>query len=599
MTEKLQKNWVYIVLALMIALQLGSIIYYFHVHKQGYHSDEIWSYGYANSYYEKHIYVDDNNEWTYTDEWLDTQVLKDYVVVNEGEQFTYDSVYNNQVYDLSPPFHSMVLHTICSFFPEQYSRWFSFSINIISFVLTMIFLFKIAKMHSNNDVFSICCCALYGFSLGARDTFIYLRMYAMCTALAMIIIYNIFRFLQNYQKTHKLIQRNLIVACVVSYIAFLTHFYMLSFMGIMTFFICAVAFLKKEYKLTFGYGFSMLLMFVLTVIVFPTMFQTAEYNAGDATATMNYNFEMRLRILADFVMTKLFNISVPISSEGYLKIAMGVLVFVSILCIPLVYLLRETKVVKKIGRMLRLCVKSPCQILRYFERRINWFYIILLLSVAGQIVVVGETAKVHVMGPIVDRYIFFLYPCVVLVGLALLYQVVRVFFRKKKIAKGILVFCSLLLVGINIYNCTQYGDYLFRRRLDGNIEDYIADRKCIFVRNAPWMLTTMVPTLIEADEFAMIQYMDYSKIEDLYIEKSSEGPIYVLIDASFTTSLEEEIETNEISGEVEADEEAKKQKQLYEDMLQLLEDLDPHTEMKYVTGQYILNRPMVLYVINP
>ena len=60
MMNKVEKSKlrVYIVLTVMIAIHLACIIYYFHVHKQGYHSDEMWSYGYANGAEVKDIFRD-------------------------------------------------------------------------------------------------------------------------------------------------------------------------------------------------------------------------------------------------------------------------------------------------------------------------------------------------------------------------------------------------------------------------------------------------------------------------------------------------------------------------------------------------------------
>lgn len=130
MEKKKRINWISIVLGIMIALQLGMLLYSFQFHKEGCHSDELWSYGYANSYYQKDIYQNEKGEAVNANEWVNGDVLRDYLTVNKGEQFKYDSVYQNQINDLSPPLHSMILHTICSFFPEQFSLWFSFSINI-------------------------------------------------------------------------------------------------------------------------------------------------------------------------------------------------------------------------------------------------------------------------------------------------------------------------------------------------------------------------------------------------------------------------------------------------------------------------------------
>lgn len=594
--EECSKKRAYIILAIMICIQLISIICYFQFWKEGYHSDEIWSYGYANSYYVKDIHKDAQGNTKYLNEWTDAQVLKDYIVVNEDEQFQYGSVYNNQIKDLSPPFHSMVLHTICSFFPEQYSRWFSFSINIVSFLVTMIFLFKTAKL-LKNDMFALCCCALYGFSLGARDTHVYLRMYAMCTALIMIILYNLLRYIQKYKDNHKLLQSNLIVIGVASLIGFLTHYYVVSFMGILTFLVCAYFLLKKEYKLTFGFGFFMLAVFIISVIIFPSMFQVAEGKVSAEAEYADYNFTMRFLILSHYMLKKMFNISVSMYASATIPIVLGVLVFLLIVCIPLFYLLRDTVGMKKFVKYNKIVFLHPRRTLRYLARRTNWVYIVLLATVMGQMVVVGETSYVYAMGPAVDRYLFYVFPILAIIGMALFYQLALIIFKKKKWSQIIALTACIVLVGINCYNCTLPGTYAFKRKENVKFEDIVENKNCLYVLNSSWVLTTMVPTLMYADEFSLVDYREYEDVKKLYEEKK-DGDVIVILDASLKQSAEQEVSVDEwkiIVQQANAEEVI----QQHEEIIAFLEDLDPETKMEYLGTQYIQNMQTEVYLVNP
>ncbi len=601
MMNKVEKSKlrVYAVLGIMIVIQLASIIYYFQVHKQGYHSDEIWSYGFANGAEVKDVFKDSNGEDSNMNAWFDTQVLRDYVVVNAGEQFQYDDIYTKQIYDLSPPFHSMVLHTICSFFPEQFSRWFSFSINIVSFLIAMIYLFKIARLISNNDIYALCCCGLYGFSMGARDSYIYLRMYAMCTALILVILYHLLQYFKKCKETSRLFHYNLIIACAVSFLGFLTHYYVVSLMGIFTFVVCVMLLFSRRIKLMFTYGFSMLITFLLSVVAFPSMFKVSQTNVSNVSQAMDYNFEIRFRVLSNYIMTKLFNIHVPISSEGALKIVFGFVVFGFIVSIPLLILLRNSSGMKKLVRKVKMVTKHPKQILKYLLRRVNWLYVALLLTVIGQIIVVGETSRVYAMGEMVDRYLFMVYPLVALIGMAFLYQIGIIVLRKRKFGYALVGIATVILVGINIYNCTQYGDYLFRRMNEVNVEDVIEGKNCIYIRKDPWMLTTMVPTLIHAEEFAQIQFTDYHLLESLYSERADAGPLMVVIDKSFANTTENRLDAKGMEGSVVNDEDAVKSEKTYNEILRILEDLEPETEMEYMTMQSFFSRPMEVYWVNP
>jgi len=597
-SEGASKKRVYIILAVMICLQLASIIYYFQFRKEGYHSDEMWSYGYANSYYLKDIYQDNKGEITYVEDWYDTNVLRDYIVVNEGEEFAYDSIYRNQIYDLSPPFHSMVLHTICSFFLGEFSKWFSFAINIASFLVGMFFLFKIASL-LKDEWFALCCCTVYGFSMGARDTFVYLRMYALCTAFTMIILYNILRLLQKYRDNHKLCWYNMVAILTVSVMGFLTHYYMVSYMGILTFLICAYTFVKREFKFTFGFGFLMLAAFIISSVIFPAMFMVAEGKASTEAAVMDYDFRIRFIIIAHYMMMRLFNIALSAYPSGVTPIVIGIICFLFIVCIPLFVLLRDTQFVKKSVKRIKLLVFHPIRILKYVNRRINWIYIILALSIVLQIIVVGETSSVFGMGNMIDRYIFFIFPITVIVVMGFIYQLVAVLLRKSRRVKWVMLIICFYFVGINVYNSATYFDYLFLRHGEVNIEDVIRDKNCIYLRYLVWMTTTMAPTLMEADQFAQLQFYDYEKIQNLYEQKKDEELI-VIIDTSFMSSVEHALDKSDtIVLNKEGETKAEKMEKMYNDIIQYLEDLEPETKMEHLTTQTIFTRNMEVYLVNP
>lgn len=594
-----KKQYIYIIFSIMVILQLGIIIYYFQFRKEGFHSDEIWSYGYANSCGQMHIYQDDNGNLTYTDEWLDTQILRDYIVVNKGERFRYDSVYNNHLKDLSPPLHSFILHTICSFFPEKFSKWFSFSINIIAFLICIIYLFKIAK-RLKGDVFALCCSALYGFSWGARDTYIYLRAYALCSALVMVFLYYLMQYLQIYKKDRKKARNTLIILSGIALVSFLTHYYLISFIGLFTFFVCVYLLFQRQIKPMLAYGFSMLGMLILSVVIFPTIFSVSRNYSETVAQNRDYNFEIRFRLLANFITSKLFHIGISMFKSNFWQIATAFIIYGCIILVPLMYLFRNTDFMQWFIRRAKLLFKKPLSIIRYFLRRISWIYIIIAVSVIGQIIVVGETSHVYGMGVLEDRYLFFLYAPSVLIGMALLYQILYILMHRIHKNRLCLILISVLLVGLNQYECIYQNIYFFGKFGKVDIEDCIQNRDCIFVRNAPWMLTPMVPVLMEAENFAMIQYDEYDEIQKLYQEHKGERKVVVVIDASFNIDLKNALDFGEgVDITVEGDEKGIQSQKIYKKIKQMLENLEPDTDMEHLTTQEIFTRPMEVYLINP
>lgn len=598
--SKKKKKWVYIIFVMMIVIQLGSIIYCFQFKKEGWHSDEMWSYGYANSYYQKDIYIDKDGNLINYGEWVDGSVLWDYLVVNEGEQFEYGSIYQNQINDLSPPLHSMILHTICSFFPETFSLWYSFVINIAAFIVCMIYLFKTARL-LKGDWFALCCCAVYGFSLGARDTFIYLRMYAMCTALVMVILYNLLAYMR-LSGEKKIFNKNLIAIAVTAFIGFLTNYYMIAFMGILTFWVCVYYLFQKKIKQMLVFGSCQLLMLMLSIGVFPALLNmTQSHNmhvSAKTEAAMNYNFEMRFRILSNFVTWKLFDIPVSLYPSGSLGRILVCGVVGIIWLIPLFYLLRDTTFVKKMLRRGTFLIRKFGAIVKWLFRRVNWYYVILVALVLCQIIVVGETSDVYGMKDYEDRYLMYLYPVVLIVGMALLYQIIIILFKRGRYGKRVVIAVSVLLVCMNLYNRTIYTEYMFKEFVKGtNLEECVEGMSCIYIDITNWLLTAMAPILMNSDQFFYCSLADYKNYEDEYRKKSEQGKVLLIIDKEFLANPVEEYES--AYNIVNESEDSGIEVEMYEKMLDFFEDIEPDSEMEWISTQIVFGRPMETYIINP
>ncbi len=137
--SKLLKKWnLKVVMIIILVFQLFHLVYW-DIQKEGYYLDEIWSYGLANGYYEpffqeQNDYMNVEHSADYYTRWITT-----------GEHsFQYDSVYYNQTKDVHPPLFYYALHTICSMFPNTFSKWFGLTINLIFFALTQFILYSIS-----------------------------------------------------------------------------------------------------------------------------------------------------------------------------------------------------------------------------------------------------------------------------------------------------------------------------------------------------------------------------------------------------------------------------------------------------------------------
>lgn len=105
--------------------------------KSNYYIDEIYSYGLSN-YTGEGIGITFEYDKTYTP---GASLFRDYMEVQTGEQFDYLNVWSNQKNDVHPPLYYAILHTICSIFPNTYSKWYAGSINIV-FALLVLFVMR-------------------------------------------------------------------------------------------------------------------------------------------------------------------------------------------------------------------------------------------------------------------------------------------------------------------------------------------------------------------------------------------------------------------------------------------------------------------------
>ena len=144
--DRVEKTNIYIIFAVILFVQIVFMLYYCNM-KQGFFVDEIWSYGLSNSYYHAQIWEDNGLD----NVKIEPEIFKSYLTVNKGEEFSYGSVIYNQTHDAHPPLFYMVLHTISSFCPGEFSKWFGLIPNVIYFAIAMYLLLRVARCISKKN----------------------------------------------------------------------------------------------------------------------------------------------------------------------------------------------------------------------------------------------------------------------------------------------------------------------------------------------------------------------------------------------------------------------------------------------------------------
>ena len=306
------------VLAFILITSLCAMIY-FGNQKEGYHVDELYSYGLSNSeylpfmhfgvsgydvkdwmneygageslsdlfsnlikdfkilcecdfdfygseIYQAYLIAQANSADTYTTTWVPGQDYVDYLAVSESNTFNYASVYYNQRGDVHPPFFYMLLHTICSIFQGSFSKWYGVALNIIVLLITLVVLYKMSEMHFGGSIVALVITAVYAFSAGFMSTAMFIRMYSLLTLMTLLCLYVHLELLTSDFKFTKKLIAALFFSVLCGYY---TQYYFVLFAIAIAAVMLVIMTLHKEFKSVLTYVITLACAAVTGIIIWP------------------------------------------------------------------------------------------------------------------------------------------------------------------------------------------------------------------------------------------------------------------------------------------------------------------------------------------
>lgn len=316
-----------IMVAIVMVASLTSVVY-FSIKKQGYHIDEIYSFGLSNSHYKP--FLDSHERHDASPEKVSPNYYKDYLTVSDDERFDYGSVIYNQEHDVHPPLYYIILHTVCSFFPGEFSKWFGIAVNIAFFILTMLFLWLTVRLLTTNKILHITCIALYGLSTGAVCSVIYIRMYMLLTMFVTIYAYiHVKMIVKRSARTN-----DLVLLSVVTFLGFYTQYYFIIFAFLMSLAYFSFLCLSKQWTKARNYTIAMAVPLVAMLVVYPYAYTTIlginnsvdGFNHAQYAANSSNQLLSSMREFAHFLNMELFsNLLIPIVALLGFAILFGVI----------------------------------------------------------------------------------------------------------------------------------------------------------------------------------------------------------------------------------------------------------------------------------
>ena len=228
-------------------------------HKHGYHTDEVYSYLLSNSYDTDRI----ANSDIVNDNWVTGEDFMEFVTVQEGEQFGYDKTYYNNTQDAHPPLFYFALHTICSIFPNCFSKWFGIGLNLFFFVVMQIMLYILSSSFLGSNLWGIIPPVLYGSVEICMDTVIFIRMYMMLT------MFTVALFLLHYRMLEGKVKFQYLWCYIITFLGIFTQYYFAFVAFYLAIAYCICLLRHNCIKSLIAYSASMILAVATVFILYP------------------------------------------------------------------------------------------------------------------------------------------------------------------------------------------------------------------------------------------------------------------------------------------------------------------------------------------
>ena len=495
-----------IVLVCMIICQL-IIFTYYGDKKSSYHVDELYTYGLSNSYDTAFLYEgapSDGLNNTQFNHWLDHSVFFKYITVQPGEGFAYNRVYYNQTQDVHPPLYYMLIHTICSFFPNTFSKWFGLSLNFGLFALCQIVLFKLSVEILKTQEKALLVCSLWGFGVGALNTVLFIRMYTLLTLFVLISFLIHVKIIQ----TNTIPIRYLLGIIVTTILGGLTQYYYYIFSFLLAVFIGAFFVYSGSKRNLYIYSTATAISFLTAFIIFPAVLVHINGYRGAAAVYGIQNLKISgpiLRSIYSMINQELFGIPDSIAAflayiQSSIWYVLCIGVAITVLIVYLLYALRKSKQIsEKIEKIKSKHTNTLYRITsfkRILETKENMVLLILFSITLLFTWIISNIAPD--MGVFMDRYTFCIFPFVAIVSVACLSALFLRFIKRTWIRNFLLVL--LIAVFTLSSHLNNKGQYLYSENEPRTqLSSSISGTDCIFVTDYDYLLHSMSNLFIDCE----------------------------------------------------------------------------------------------------
>lgn len=474
----------------VICLQILCFVLTFVFNKQVFHEDEFFSYALANSSGRPFIYgskvqvCDNYNSWETGDSF------RYYIRTKQDTTFDYANVWANQNADTHPPFYYALLHTISSFFPEKFSWWWGFLLNLALFAVTQVFLYKWSKRFAKSEYAGLAVCIFYGFTIAALNTVMFIRMYEMLTMFVVMLVY----FGSKAADADKLsFKKHLLPVSLTILGGALTQHTFLIFAFVFTVFYCLFELCKKRFRNMFLFGIASFVGAILSFAVFPASVKHMFYNYEYSTEIQP---ELQSFYAEHILVKEMTGYDLPLMHENpftYITI-LGLIIIV--IMVPLLFLFRKEL------RLKERLPKLPSKIAA-FLRRTNYTWAAALIGCVVILWFVVTKISYYSFFDYYDRYMFLIVPLIIAIIICLLFRILSLI-KLRFVRIGLKTIVSLALASVLVFQnvCGNRAQYARSACESGNgpINSYLIDDDCILIVSSTVYLPCYSLMLENADD---------------------------------------------------------------------------------------------------
>lgn len=489
---------------ILVILFIVQIVFILWSGKYNFHVDEFYTYGLANSTDDINPTLEDGKRYS------NMGPYEEYLTVNKsGEgRFDYENVWKNQAADVHPPLYYVFIHTICSFFPGVFSKWFGIAFNVVCIGIINILAFLIGKKIFQKESMGLLFAGINGTMYITMNMVLFIRMYALMTVFTMAII---LLFL-HYKDCSKLKWSFWIQLYLYSVLGTLTQYYFLIFLFWACLFWGIRFIIKREWKNVCGFLLCLCMAGITCVGIFPAMIEQIfgsgfrGQQAFENARTMG-NFIGNLKGYIDIIDNLIFgNVFVP----------------VTIVCV--IFLLLNLD-------------RISLQLKKDWNNSLG----LLLICAFGYIGIIAKIAPF-----ITDRYIMPVSWILALLFMYLVYKISCICLQNKSQVRVfyavIGIFGFMIIASYYLHNWKSTYSYAESKQQLDMAEQY-KDNSVIYVYDESWKT---MPNILELMKYKDYQFSKVENLDSILAQHHEENlVVYIISTLDNTKILQQILDNNE------------------------------------------------------